>query len=401
MSLYSPIAYFISMIVLVSILFVGTSFFAPSFFEKNNSVGNQSRTVTIDGLRGYLATAVFFHHALIYHYYLLTGIWTSPPSDFFTQLGETGVSLFFMITGFLFFQKAIKSGGSIRWKSYFISRVFRIAPVYFLAIALLLLAIFTRSHWHLLVSEGTLLKQLSSFLSLGIVNIVTINGYANPLQIMAGVTWTLHYEWMFYLLLFPVACLLIRKVKDYFWVAFIGFLFLISMVYFKHKSSLSTDAFTEFFAGMLAASIKEGFSSVQKKIEQFDFFASIVVCSLLFIIFFYADTAFAAFPILINTLVFILISSGCSIFGLLKAQVSRQLGEVSYGVYLLHGLFLAGVFCMLSVRNFALHSIFQYWTVVTITGLCVLISAFLVHFLIEKPGMNLGRRIIIRGEKKL
>ena len=176
MLLYSPIGYFASMTVLLGFVYLITSFFLSKPILHNNNGVNSSRTETIDGLRGFLATAVFFHHALIYHLYLLSGIWQLPSSDFFIQLGQTGVSLFFMITGFLFFQKAIQSGGFIKWPSYIVSRIFRIGPIYFLAIGLMLLVIFVRSHWHLYVSGVTLLKQLSSFLFMGLVNVTAVNG---------------------------------------------------------------------------------------------------------------------------------------------------------------------------------------------------------------------------------
>ncbi len=39
-----------------------------------------SRVQTLDGLRGFLALAVFFHHGAIYHTYIQDGIWR-PPSD--------------------------------------------------------------------------------------------------------------------------------------------------------------------------------------------------------------------------------------------------------------------------------------------------------------------------------
>ncbi len=61
-----------------------------------------NRVATLDGLRGFLALAVFFHHAAIYHRFLLDGVWALPPSRFYALLGPVGVSVFFMITGYLF-----------------------------------------------------------------------------------------------------------------------------------------------------------------------------------------------------------------------------------------------------------------------------------------------------------
>jgi peptidoglycan/LPS O-acetylase OafA/YrhL len=69
------------------------------------------RVSTIDGLRGLLALAVFFHHTAIWHQYLITGEWRFPPSRFYANLGPAGVSMFFMITGYLFWSQTLKAKG--------------------------------------------------------------------------------------------------------------------------------------------------------------------------------------------------------------------------------------------------------------------------------------------------
>src|SRR5882724_11599099 len=56
----------------------------------------------IDGLRGILAMNIFFHHSLVNYYYLQTGAWLLPPSNFYAQLGPMSVTMFFFVTGFLF-----------------------------------------------------------------------------------------------------------------------------------------------------------------------------------------------------------------------------------------------------------------------------------------------------------
>jgi peptidoglycan/LPS O-acetylase OafA/YrhL len=61
------------------------------------------RYASLDGLRGYCAFFVFLHHASIWYSYLHTNSWAAPPSHFYNHLGQSGVAIFFMITGFLFF----------------------------------------------------------------------------------------------------------------------------------------------------------------------------------------------------------------------------------------------------------------------------------------------------------
>lgn len=52
------------------------------------------RYTSLDGLRGYLALAVFLSHSSIWYFYLRSGTWQVPPSNVYTQLGQSSVILF-------------------------------------------------------------------------------------------------------------------------------------------------------------------------------------------------------------------------------------------------------------------------------------------------------------------
>src|SRR5476651_103111 len=108
-----------------------------------------ARVHTIDGLRGFLALGVVFHHAAIYHQYLQTGIWDLPPSRFYANLGEVGVAMFFMITGYLFWAQILKAQGRPNLTKLYVGRVFRIIPLYLLLVAAMLLIVGVLTQWHL------------------------------------------------------------------------------------------------------------------------------------------------------------------------------------------------------------------------------------------------------------
>jgi peptidoglycan/LPS O-acetylase OafA/YrhL len=108
-----------------------------------------ARVQTIDGLRGFLALGVFFHHAAIYHQYLLTGDWALPPSRFYANLGQGGVSVFFMITGYLFWTQVLKAKGRLNLLKLYIGRTFRIVPLYLLLAFFVLLSVGFITGWHL------------------------------------------------------------------------------------------------------------------------------------------------------------------------------------------------------------------------------------------------------------
>ena len=92
---------------------------------------------TLDGLRGYLALSVVFHHYVITWYWKVGGSWGRPPEDYFQNYGKIGVAIFFMITGFLFISKVMGSAGKLNWFMLYESRIFRIFPLYIFAVAII------------------------------------------------------------------------------------------------------------------------------------------------------------------------------------------------------------------------------------------------------------------------
>jgi len=80
---------------------------------------NNSREGCIDGLRGYLAIFVFIHNYAITYIWKTTGEWSSPGFVYFNSMESVGVSVFFVITGYLFTLKLLKSP-KINWKRLYI-----------------------------------------------------------------------------------------------------------------------------------------------------------------------------------------------------------------------------------------------------------------------------------------
>lgn len=67
------------------------------------------RVSSLDGLRGVLATAVMVSHFAISYYWHTTGVWQTTDSRALNNMGAVPVSLFFMITGYLFTAKVYKN----------------------------------------------------------------------------------------------------------------------------------------------------------------------------------------------------------------------------------------------------------------------------------------------------
>jgi peptidoglycan/LPS O-acetylase OafA/YrhL len=189
-----------------------------------------THSLTIDGLRGFLAFGVFLHHAYIWFYFLKTGSWVKPESRLFTHFGQSAVALFFMITGFLYFSKVLNSKErAVDWLRLYISRCLRILPLYLfvMLVGALLMALMRHGVWLLPLAFPW---DQRDFLEL----------------LTAGVTWTLAYEWKFYLAL-PIIALWSQRVP-WLWVIFSIILLLIT------KAAKAFDIYAlAFLGGMLAA----------------------------------------------------------------------------------------------------------------------------------------------------
>ena len=196
MSFYSIAPFFGCMILLIGL--TSTPMFAAADAPPNSL---PQRVVTLDGLRGFLALAVFFHHSSIYHGFLLGALWQLPPSRPYALMGQMGVAFFFMITGYLFWSRLIDEQGQTNWMRLYVGRVFRIGPLYLAAIAAMLLFVAIRTGLHLNLPVDQLAPQIGRWLELGFIVGPDVNLYGNTALILAGVTWTLHYEWIFYLAL--------------------------------------------------------------------------------------------------------------------------------------------------------------------------------------------------------
>jgi uncharacterized membrane protein len=70
-----------------------------------------SRELPLDGLRGMAALMVMTYHAALACVWIKTGEWGATQSEVLQMFGPGGVTLFFMLTGYLFWAKARRSGG--------------------------------------------------------------------------------------------------------------------------------------------------------------------------------------------------------------------------------------------------------------------------------------------------
>ncbi|MEZ0148588.1 MAG: acyltransferase family protein [Candidatus Reddybacter sp.] len=341
----------------------------------------KGRHASIDGLRGYLAISVFFHHFIITWYWKNDGLWRRPPEDYFQNYGKVGVAMFFMITGFLFIAKVLNNK-EINWSRMFESRVFRIFPLYVFVFLSILLIVFLNTGFQLNVEFLTIIKaSFKWFVFYG----GEINGFSDTRRIIAGVDWTLKYEWVFYITL-P----LIARVISYGKLASTLLVGGCLLVFEFPVRYLGVDSvFFILFAvgGVCACLIREN------TFNKFDFqnkMISLASVALLVFTLFYSNT-FDIWHVFAMSAFFFLVSQGNDLFGLFRQRPSVLLGEVSYSIYLLHGLILYLLFSQFSIVLLDQWSLNTYMLLMPFVSVLVVVVSVIAYLSIEKPGMNVGR----------
>jgi peptidoglycan/LPS O-acetylase OafA/YrhL len=275
-----------------------------------------SRFDTIDGLRGFLALGVFFTHVMATYGYYARGHWDTTFAPFYVVSGEAGVSVFFMITGFLFWRKVIR--GPVDTKVLYISRIRRLAPMYFVSVALCLAIIGALSGFRLHESPFTVLREMRPWLSFGFMPTGDMNGVKDA-HIINAVYWTLAYEWSFYLVL-PALALFARGWRFGLLVA--------ATIFFGIQAPIVLN----FLAGALAALFVE-----RKLLEgrlSSPWLAPVPLLALAAVL--AMDTAYAPASIALLFVFFLFVVDGNSLAGLLRTRAAKFLGTVSYSFYLLH-----------------------------------------------------------------
>ena len=363
-----------------------------SYIPIFHSIKNRpQRFGCIDGLRGILALMVFIHHFVItWNWHNGLG-WAKPDEAIYSNFGIVGVSIFFMITGFLFLGRMLPIQPNRKMGLKLLeSRFFRIYPLYLFAVLLVV----TLSYISCLKPNSSCTDSaefyniISWLLFLpGAIGLGDVWGFQDSIKIIAGVHWTLRYEWIFYFVL-PGIFILISKFS-------IKALLILSIgVWFSYAINLklvfSFTYFLLFWMGGFVAALHnygwlkrlKGWPDTWKSLLAIPIFAGTI---------FYTGKSYDLIHISLMTMFFILVVAGGSIFGILNWKVSLVLGEISYSIYLLHGTILFVLFSYFELplihKSFEEYSYSIFWIAAMIP-----VVSILSFYFIEHPFIKIGKK---------
>lgn len=344
------------------------------------------RHAPIDGLRGIAALLVFFCHAALWYYFAKSGLWANAPVRVYGGLGLLGVIVFFMITAFLFVSKLqhARTKG-LDWLRLFVSRFLRLTPLYLFTVLIVLLSVAGLSGLQIKEGVSSISWSVAHWLLFTLFGTPDINGFSDTWMLLAGVTWSLRYEWWFYFVL-PLLALTFRVHAS--WPVIIA------------TSVAATWVFVAQLKLVLALPFLGGAAAVWLcTFPGFRRFASGRAASLGALLAIVISLAAFSSPLKPAALVFTaaafaLIAGGNPLFGILVSRSARLLGEVSYSMYLLHGLVLYGlVHGAIGLETVAAMSPWFYWAIIVGT-MPILVALCMVTFVvIERPAMRQVPRV--------
>lgn len=354
-----------------------------------------SRLGSLDGVRGILALAVMAHHFRIAWNWRITGRWELPSEAIFSNLGPSGVIMFFMITGLLFWRKLVVENGRLDLVPFALSRVFRIYPAYLLSLVVIALASVLTASKVAPLEVADAARSLGNWLLFAGDPHVGFQGFGDARVINAGVIWTLQYEWVFYLLL-PLVALALRVTRPgaparicllAASIAYIGFRTIPPLGWFQTHIAVG------FLYGGLAYEVLRS--------ERICRWLQTPAASLLGLICSAGMLSSVAYPFgalnyLLLSVPFIVIAAGNSMFGVLRSREAIALGDASYSIYLFHGIF---VFIFFALIPPAYLSSAVVWFGLPLIAAGVSVWSLVCFANLEEPAIRFGKALAGRRRR--
>ncbi len=366
-----------AIVVVFACVFMASVMARKSGFYRGILGDSVDRELPLDGARGLLALAVLAHHSDFAHQWLTTGRWESN-SSLIVFFGQGAVLVFFMITGYLFWGKAMQATGRVSSITLWMGRLRRLGPLYiFSALLVLLVSLPTvlASSWH----DGA--QYVIHLSSLGLLKWTNLNELDST-TLNGGVQWSLWFEWRFYLVLPLLAWFAVER------RVFILCGLVIAWV-LSTKSSFGTlgaGYWTAFLPGLLAAHLLQKESARKRLTTHFAAISVLVWCIVVLVL---TKCGGIRWSLVALVPVFFAVAAGNTFFGILSHPATRLLGTISYSVYLLHCIILMGVLKALKFAFDFNQLPLHYYSVLLIgIGAFVIVACSVSYRWIEHPALK-------------
>lgn len=361
----------------------------------------------LDALRFFAFLSVFISHCAVF--IAFNAEWFSPIKKFFLIHGDLGVNFFFVLSGFLitfllFSEK--ESAGKISLKYFYLRRILRIWPLYFITLFLGFF-IFTNTLLPHLQTSGyfdlaTPVSKLPWYLFL-LANI-DLAYFIAPSVILA-VLWSISIEEQFYLL-WPLA---VKKINFKYTPVFLSAVIIASYVFrYAHINEYSIvkyhtfSVFSDLAIGCIAGyytffsnKFKNFFAKLSRtaSISVYIILITLIPLRTLNTVEWLRALEPLIFSILFAIVILEQIYSEKSLFKVGKSKAFTWLGKISYGLYCYHMIAMVSVFALISKFNLIKTMTLSMFltTSFSVLFLTILIAGVSYRF-IERPLLKLKER---------
>ncbi|HDV8348843.1 TPA: acyltransferase [Burkholderia vietnamiensis] len=346
----------------------------------HNTCAKSSKFHEIDGLRGLAAVLVVLNHMPTSVFGIIDVLppqWGLHKEDWWTfaNFGTTGVRIFFCITGFLFWQQILSNDMNVDWGRFYLRRIARIFPAYFVFATTVTIIAMASSDFSLKVPVAQLAHEIFQQFSFGMLDSSHVNGMR--VTFLNAVAWTLAYEWKFYVALPLLVAVRSNKFLSIFAIAILLFW---SLFY-----DMSYYFLLLFLAGMLSAELLRWIPRIEVR------FANAAILVLLIASIFvdylsWNEEIRIVYVVLLTFAIFV-----CAVFArpsLLRARLVVFIGAISYSLYLMHlitmQVILHAIAKISPLANWTMQQYLAYGFVAA--SLAVLVATAAYHY-IEAPFM--------------
>ncbi len=316
----------------------------------------------LDSLRAIAALGVINHHWLNSGYLSSYGINESYDWGY----GQFGVQLFFVLSGFLIAEILIKNKGKVNNYSiitnFFIRRVLRLFPIYYLFILFLVL-----------LKDKFVIDNILWFLTYTAnIKFYLVGGFVD---IWSNHVWTLSIEEQFYLV-FPAIILFIPRKNEY----YIPIAFILLAVLFKTFGGLYFEGNIHILiiaqidmlgVGVLLALIKYRNPSIFSCLitSKAKLVSILLFVGSIFLYYLVNEYHYGVlFQILLMICYGLLVANTASGFeGIIgkcfQNRILQYLGKISYGLYLYHKIVPLTLLIFLNKTNLSINNVYIYYLV--------------------------------------
>ncbi len=295
-----------------------------------------------------------------------------------THLGLGPVALFFMVTGAVFTPRLLGGWHAMPWRAFAISRLCRIVPM--IVVSALVATAIIVAETGLLPDRHYPLQVLSWIAGLQ----MPLLGVESSRYINAGVLWSIFWEWAFYVGILPL-CMAAAPLFRTHGAKLSLTIFLTCALLIDFFGVLR---FVElFFLGILSWNVRQIEPMRRRLATPLAALVALIAVGTTMVL---AEDPYGMWPGLAYGLLFACVACGNTLFGLLDRPGARVLGEISYSIYVLHGIFLYVAFRYLSARAMPMVALPLMAVAVT----AVSAATFLW---IEQPAIRWGKRLARRS----